>query len=227
MELQNELKLASDSLKSTEENCHGEYLNVDPDNSLCINDLQVVEECLGRIYLANILEPSCKIPQLQIQWCRDGTYLYSSTWANSRDVREALHVREELNNIEWVRCNESMHFHVGVEPIAYTHNVLSVVGYHQRLADKNCRALVYSGDHDMAVPYISTLNWIESLNLSVEKDWRPWFVNEQVAGYTMKFSKNEYSLTYATIKGGGHTAPEYKPEECFSMFTRWLANNPL
>ncbi|KAJ9538215.1 hypothetical protein OSB04_030948 [Centaurea solstitialis] len=187
-------------LQSTKENCNGEYLKVDPDNSLCINDLQVVDECIGRIYLANILEPSCKIPQLQIQWCRDGTHLYSSAWANSRDVREALHVSEALNNIEWVRCNETMHFYFGAEPIAYTHNVLSVVGYHQRLAHKNCRALVYSGDHDMVVPYFATLNWIESLNLSVGKDWRPWFVNDQVAGYTMEFLKNEYSLTYATIK---------------------------
>ncbi|KAJ9538220.1 hypothetical protein OSB04_030953 [Centaurea solstitialis] len=131
---------------------------------------------------------------------KDGTYIYSSTWANSRDVREALHVRKELNNIEWVRCNETLHFRFGVEPIAYIHNVWNVVGYHQRLADKNCRALVYSGDHDMVVPYISTLNWIESLNLSVKKDWKPWFVNEQVAGYTMEFLKNEYNLTYATVK---------------------------
>ncbi|KVH93354.1 Peptidase S10, serine carboxypeptidase [Cynara cardunculus var. scolymus] len=52
----------------------------------------------------------------------------------------------------------------------------------------------------MVVPYIDTLNWIESLNLSVESDWTPWFVNKQVAGYTMKFSKDEYSLTYATVK---------------------------
>ncbi|XP_024979949.1 serine carboxypeptidase-like 13 isoform X2 [Cynara cardunculus var. scolymus] len=249
------MALLSDAIyKSAKENCHGEYLNVDPNNILCIRDLEVVEKCLERIYKGHILEPSCEkpskpfksntlrrsmrsldttsvdarpLPQFQTHWCREGSYIYSSTWANSRDVREALHIREEFNDIEWVRCNKTFRRHVPTERIVYTHNVPSVVGYHRRLADKNCRALVYSGDHDMVVPYIDTLNWIESLNLSVESDWTPWFVNKQVAGYTMKFSKDEYSLTYATVKGGGHTAPEYKPKECLSMFTRWLAYDPL
>ena len=39
-----------------------------------------------------------------------------------------------------------------------------------------------SGDHDMLVPYVGTLSWIESLNLSVVDDWRPWSVEKQVAG---------------------------------------------
>ncbi|KAJ9538217.1 hypothetical protein OSB04_030950 [Centaurea solstitialis] len=103
------MALLSDAIyKSTKENCNGEYLKVDPDNSLCINDLQVVDECLGRIYEANILEPSCEIPQLQIQWCRDGNHLYSVTWANSRDVREALHVSEVLRFVvdnEFYSCS--------------------------------------------------------------------------------------------------------------------------
>ncbi|KAI3715962.1 hypothetical protein L6452_22959 [Arctium lappa] len=249
-----QMALLSDAIyKSAKENCRGEYLNVDPNNSLCILDLQVVEKCLERIYKNHILEPSCEpsnpsetnmlgrsmqsldktsvdawpLPQFQMHWCREGSYIYSSTWANSRDVREALHIHEEFNDIEWVRCNQTLRNDDGRESKTYTHNVPSVVGYHQRLADKNCRALVYSGDHDMVIPYFNTLNWIESLNLSVENDWRPWFVNNQVAGYTMKFLKNNYNLTYATIKGGGHTAPEDKPKECLSMFMRWLANNPL
>lgn len=40
-----------------------------------------------------------------------------------------------------------------------------------------------SGDHDMIVPYISTLAWIESMNFTIEEDWRPWFSNDQVAGF--------------------------------------------
>ncbi|KAL4565088.1 hypothetical protein LXL04_029171 [Taraxacum kok-saghyz] len=237
--------LSDEIYQSTKINCLGEYLNVDPNNTLCINDLQVVDKLLERIRKPHILEPFCvdsknllhlfrkglrsldktsadswSLPELQIQGCRDDNYIYSYIWANSREVREALHIREEFKDIEWVRCNETMQFGVVNEVKSYTYNVRSTVPYHRHLADKNCRALIYSGDHDMVVPYVGTLNWIESLNLLQVNEWRPWFVDKQVAGYTMKYSKDNYTLTYATIKGGGHTAPEYKPKECLSMFTR-------
>ncbi|KAI3774655.1 hypothetical protein L1987_49214 [Smallanthus sonchifolius] len=108
------MALLSDAIyKSVKENCNGEYLEVDPNNSLCIRDLQVVD--------------------------KDDNYLYSYIWANKRDVREALHVREEFSDIEWVRCNDSLRFN----STSYTQNVLTSVGYHRRLADKHCRALIY------------------------------------------------------------------------------------
>ncbi|KAK1269287.1 Serine carboxypeptidase-like 2 [Acorus gramineus] len=81
-----------------------------------------------------------------------------------------------------------------------------------------------SGDHDMIVPHISTQSWIKSLGFSIVDDWRPWSVDGQVAGFTRMYSNN---LTFATIKGGGHTAPEYRPKECSAMFRRWISENPL
>ncbi|CAH1427316.1 unnamed protein product [Lactuca virosa] len=219
------MALLSDAIyNSTKETCHGEYLNVDPNNTLCIHDLQVVDKFLERICMPHILEPVCDtsnalkfhlfkrdlrslektsadVPRLQKQWCRDDNYVYSSIWANRRDVQEALHIPEELNGIEWVRCNETLVFSTDTEPISYTHNVISTVSYHRKLIDKNCRALVYSGDHDMVIPYMATINWIESLNLLVVNDWRPFFVDEQVAGYTMKILEQELQLDICYCKG--------------------------
>ncbi|PWA81911.1 serine carboxypeptidase [Artemisia annua] len=263
------MALLSDAIyKSTKENCHGDYVNVDPDNNLCKHDLQVVNKCLERIFTSQILEPTCDLLQMSSNLTPPGgltavdkTFLDNWSLAEFRckgadiilflslvltlcvlsfttillpptrpivikDVREALHIREEFGHIEWVRCNEtfsSKH----KEAISYTHNVVSSVDYHRRLLDKTCRALIYSGDHDMIVPYVGTLSWIESLNLPVVDDWRPWFVDKQVAGYTMKYLNDNYSLTFASVKGGGHTAPSYKPKECLSMFMRWLADDTL
>lgn len=41
---------------------------------------------------------------------------------------------------------------------------------------------ICSGDHDMKAPYIGTQGWIRSLNFSIVDDWRPWYVDGQVAG---------------------------------------------
>nr|XP_043624835.1 serine carboxypeptidase-like 10 [Erigeron canadensis]XP_043624836.1 serine carboxypeptidase-like 10 [Erigeron canadensis] len=250
-----DMALLSDAIyKSAKENCGGEYLNVDPDNSLCIHALQTVDKCLERINTAQILEPLCdtsnnlksdlsrrdlrgldktsldtwSILQVQKHWCQDDKDEYTAAWANRKDVREALHIHEEFYNIKWVRCNESLTHDFFKETPSYAHNVRSVVDYHRHFTDKKCRALVFSGDHDMIVPHLGTLNWIQSLNLPVVDDWRAWFVDEQVAGYTMKYvNGTDYSLIFATVKGGGHTAAEFKPKECLNMFTRWLANDTL
>nr|KAJ0214262.1 hypothetical protein LSAT_V11C400212610 [Lactuca sativa] len=90
---------------------------------------------------------------------------------------------------------------------------------------------MFIGDHDTTVPYLSTLNWIKSLNLSIIDGWRPWFVEEQIVGL-VKFSlihreifKPPIQLSIFHYKG--HTAPEYKPKESLNMFTKWLSNEVL
>ncbi|XP_020969577.1 putative serine carboxypeptidase-like 52 [Arachis ipaensis] len=88
------------------------------------------------------------------------------------------------------------------------------------LSKKFYRSLIYSGDHDMVIPFLATQAWIRSLKYSIVDDCRPWYTNGQVAGYTRTYSN---AMTFATVKGGGHTAPEYKPQECFHMYSRWIS----
>ncbi|XP_042410147.1 serine carboxypeptidase-like 13 [Zingiber officinale] len=131
-------------------------------------------------------------------------------WANSNIVRRALDIIKGTIK-EWVRCNRHL---------PYTIEFKSNIKYHLSLLQRGYRALVYSGDHDIVVPFSGTKQWIKSLNSSIVEGWRSWYVGGQVAGYTMTYSNN---LTFATVKGVGHTVPEYKSQECLAMIMRWIS----
>lgn len=76
----------------------------------------------------------------------------------------------------------------------------------------------------MCVPFTGSEAWTRSMGYRIIDEWRPWFVGDQVAGYTQGYDHN---LTFATIKGSGHTVPEYKPREAFAFYQRWLSGEPL
>ncbi|PRQ54379.1 putative peptidase S10, serine carboxypeptidase, alpha/Beta hydrolase [Rosa chinensis] len=128
-------------------------------------------------------------------------YRFSYIWANDKTVQDALHVRKGSIK-DWQRCNKTL-------SASYISDVSSSLVYHQNLIKKGYRVLIYSGDHDMVIPYLGTISWIESLNLTVDSRWKPWFVNGQIARYRVLYTYEKYQLTFTTIKGGGHTAPEY------------------
>ncbi|GLT77641.1 hypothetical protein SLA2020_492090 [Shorea laevis] len=224
--------------ESIKTSCKGKYVYPDPRNTKCVRDMKVFGECTKDLDIAQILEPNCEYevhPKQKIssligfmdphsstykpskRWCRYDNYVLSYIWANDKTVQKALHIREGTIE-EWVRCNRSL---------SYTENIFNSVDYHRNLSNKPYLALIYSGDHDMAIPYVGTNEWIQSLNLIIEDEWRPWFVKGQVAGYTEIYQHDLYYLTFATVKGAGHTAPEYKPEQCLAMIDRWLSHYPL
>lgn len=62
------------------------------------------------------------------------------------------------------------------------------------------------------------------MGYKIVDEWRPWFSNDQVAGFTQGYDKN---LTFMTIKGAGHTVPEYKPREALEFYTHFLTGLPL
>ncbi|KAI6682582.1 hypothetical protein NL676_036463 [Syzygium grande] len=235
--------ISSELYEEATEACNGDFVNVNTSNTDCVTDIGAIDVMLEEINLMHVLEPICQVaysrPVKSIRgervvfeenyenflatgakpahWCRDYNYVLSAIWANDKSVRAALGVREGTKGV-WNRCNSSL---------AYTKTVTSTVGYHRNLSTTNLRALIYSGDHDLSVTHIGTQNWIYSLGLTLYDIWRPWFVDGQIAGYTQEFINDDFTLDYATIKGAGHVAPEYKPKECYEMMDRWLAYYPL
>ncbi|XP_059636305.1 serine carboxypeptidase-like 7 [Cornus florida] len=235
--------ISKEIYEATKESCNGDYVNTDSSSEDCLSDLAIIEELLSEINLLQILEPSCSAislesrktkgnrrflreesknvilsqPRSSANWCRDYTYIPLGVWANEIAVQEALNVRNGTVEF-WTKCNSS---------IEYTNDVTSTIEYHRNLTSTGLRALIFSGDHDLSIPSIATQEWIASLNITLEQSWRSWSNNGQTAGYTKKYSSGDFSLTYATVKGAGHIAPEYKPEECYVMMDRWLAYYPL
>ncbi|KAF8406188.1 hypothetical protein HHK36_008268 [Tetracentron sinense] len=196
------MAILSDELyESLKKNCGGEYVNVDPCNVPCLKDLNEYSKCIEKLNEAMILEPSCSetyfskakemssgrrsldekssdfflspssIPAL---YCREYGYMLGYYWANNKNVQNALHIRKGTIR-EWIRCNRHLN---------YKFELQSSVQYHLNLSARGFRSLIYSGDHDMNVPFMATQAWIRSLNYSIIDDWRRWFSGDQIGGYS-------------------------------------------
>ncbi|XP_019190120.1 PREDICTED: putative serine carboxypeptidase-like 52 [Ipomoea nil] len=234
--------------QSLERHCGGEYRNVDPNNLACLQDATTFYQWYSKLYKSHILEPACPdddpatksepvcnnvdysnlfdqtrslgqltnlITPLHITAkCRDYWYTLMTYWANELTVRDAIHVRKGTVDL-WEFCNSNL---------SYTRNANDVTSYHAYLSTKGYQSLIYSGDHDPCIPFISTQAWIKALNYSIVDDWKPWWTDDQVAGYTTTYSNG---MTFATVKGGGHTVPESAPYQALVMFAKWIQNGHL
>ncbi|KAH9689994.1 serine carboxypeptidase-like 18 [Citrus sinensis] len=135
-----------ESLKIT---CGGEYVNVDPNNKDCLNDIQTFSKLTSGVEKSHILEPHCQF--------------------FSPKPRASSHNRRSLN------VNEQSQEFLNPEP------TFPPIG---------CRSY----------------------------------------GYLLaRYWDNDHNVRKALHirQGGGHTAPEYRPAECYAMFQRWINHDPL
>ncbi|CAN1158283.1 Serine carboxypeptidase-like 20 [Linum perenne] len=139
----------------------------------------------------------------------------ATEWLNNELVREAIHAEPKNVSGDWQLCTNR---------IIYNHDSGSMIKYHKNLTLKGYHALIYSGDHDMCVPFTGSEAWTRSMGYKIIDKWRPWVSNGQVAGYTQGYANN---LTFLTIKGAGHTVPEYKPKESLDFYSRFLTRQAL
>ncbi|RLM66341.1 serine carboxypeptidase 1-like [Panicum miliaceum] len=135
----------------------------------------------------------------------------ATKWLDDEGVRAAIHAKSKSLIGSW---------ELYTARIDYTHNTGTMVSYHKKFTALGYRVLIYSGDHDLCIPFPGTEAWVRSIGYQVVERWRPWYFGDQVAGYTQGYDRN---LTFLTIKGAGHAVPEYKPKESLAFYSRWLA----
>ncbi|CAL5204601.1 unnamed protein product [Lathyrus oleraceus] len=52
--------ISNELYESLEKNCGGEYTKIDPQNVLCVKDLQSYQETTSGVNRVHILEPTCE-----------------------------------------------------------------------------------------------------------------------------------------------------------------------
>lgn len=78
--------------------------------------------------------------------------------------------------------------------------------------------MFYSGDTDGAVPTHGAQLWMNNLGWKITKRMTPYHVGGQVAGYV----EERDGLTFGTIHGCGHMAPQWKRPETYHLIFNWL-----
>ncbi|KAK8959312.1 Serine carboxypeptidase-like 18 [Platanthera guangdongensis] len=234
--------LSDELFEAIQRSCPGEDYK-HPKTGPCIEQIELLRGVLDELMMDNFLTPKCEVenswpvlskprephrsilerkstelqtpPHVPDITCSTYTGYLAYHWANDKDVRKALHVKEGTVK-EWLICRSDFSYDFVSIP--------SSIPYHHGVIKRGYRVLIMSGDHDILIPYSGTLEWIESLNLSTLEPWRSWHVDGQVGGYTARYSKN---LTFATVKGGGHEPAKDMSKESFALFRRWISLQPL
>lgn len=153
-------------------------------------------------------KPKSKNPKAlkELPPCTFGSSLLD--YMNKKEVREAMHIPDYVQ--AWDLCKTG---------IAYLSEKEASQWIYEYFQNKGIRMLHYSGDTDGAVPTVGTQNWIASLNWETDSQWAPYMVDGQVAGYWESY---QGGLTFGTVHGAGHMAPQFKPPQTYHLVFNWL-----
>ncbi|CAL0304580.1 unnamed protein product [Lupinus luteus] len=232
--------LISDQIfEETKSQCNGKYYG--NHNLTCLKMVLKVDKVLGGLNEYDILEPCYHGSEKEVNTTSDNRLPLSFRKLGETD--KPMPVRKRMFGRAWplgqpvksgnvptwpqlsaggsVPCTKSVvsKWELCTDNIKYKHNEGSMIPFHKKLTSKGYRALIFSGDHDLCVPYTGTQAWTSSMGYKIVDEWRPWLVDDQIAGFTQGYDKN---LTFLTIKGAGHTVPEYKPKESLYFYKRFL-----
>lgn len=139
-----------------------------------------------------------------------------SAYLNRQDVQTAIHADISY---PWIEC-AGPNYDIGVD---------SIVPYYKFFHDHtDLQVLVYSGDTDTVINFMSTESWIIDMKLQMSY-WNTWHyidwanpknTGSQIGGWWMQSENKRF--TFRTVKGAGHMVPWYQPAPAFELLTQFL-----
>lgn len=144
--------------------------------------------------------------------CTDDSIVIN--YLNRADVKKALHIPEQLKQ-QFSTCFDEIQY-----TMQYPDSPDGMAPFIKKLmrSQRKLNLIVYNGDTDMMCNFLGDEWFVDDLNAKVVSDYKPWFVNEQVAGFVKEFK----GITYMTVRGSGHMVPTDKPAEALYMFQKHL-----
>lgn len=144
---------------------------------------------------------------------------YGAEYLNQASVQRAIHV--EGDNVKWSSCSNV----VGGEYNVTDTNVPMMPYYHKLVEHGGLDIMVYSGDDDAICATLGSQKWIWDMGYNVSEPWKPYLMDGQVAGFTVKFQDADSSgFRFTTVHGAGHMVPSTRPAQSLEILRRFLSN---
>ncbi|KAG8063200.1 hypothetical protein GUJ93_ZPchr0003g16632 [Zizania palustris] len=139
---------------------------------------------------------------------------YISSYLNSPEVQRALHANTTGLNYPWMDCSQLIFDNWKDSPETMLPSIKTLIS-------SGTRIWLYSGDMDAVCSVTSTQYALDILGLPVESPWRPWHIDNEVAGYVVGYR----GLVFATVRGAGHMVPYYQPRRALALLSSFLEGN--
>uniref|UniRef100_A0A915PNG6 Carboxypeptidase n=1 Tax=Setaria digitata TaxID=48799 RepID=A0A915PNG6_9BILA len=135
-------------------------------------------------------------------------------YMNRAEVRHALHIPEK--SPKWDVCSDQI-------TDTYEKVYKDMGPFIKEIVRAKVRVLLYYGDTDMACNFLMGQQFSAALNLPVKRSKEPWHFDSQIAGF-----KNLYKgLTFLTIRGAGHMAPQWRAPQMHYVIQQFISNQPI
>ncbi|KAF8395811.1 hypothetical protein HHK36_019765 [Tetracentron sinense] len=164
-------------------------------------------------FSSNLTAKPKKTSPMKFDPCSD-YYVYA--YLNRPDVQNALHANVTKLSHDWEPCSDIL--------TSWNDSPTTIIPLLQEFMDNGLRVWVFSGDTDGRVPVTSTRYSLNKMRLPVNTSWHPWFINQEVGGYSVVYKGD---LTFATVRGAGHEVPSYQPVRALALVKHFLNGKPL